>query len=78
VRYSALNSLFVHAVWGAIAFRFCEADVLTYERSLLCWIPSLERISEMARSAITLNMMLDQVIQIVDSSKWMIVDAAES
>ena len=30
----------------------------------------------MARSDITLNMMLDQATQIVDTSKWVIVDAS--
>ena len=30
----------------------------------------------MARSDITLNMMLDQATQIVDTSKWIIVDAS--
>jgi hypothetical protein len=42
----------------------------------LCWIPSLERTSEMARCDIRLNMMLDQATQIVDTSKWVIVDAS--
>jgi hypothetical protein len=48
----------------------------SHERSLLYRIPSPERISEMARSDITLNMALDQATQIVDTSKWVIVDAS--
>jgi hypothetical protein len=35
-----------------------------------------QRTSEMARSDVTLNMMLDQATRIVDTSKWVIVDAS--
>jgi hypothetical protein len=45
-------------------------------RKLLRWTPYSERISEMAHSDITLNMMLDQATQIVDTSKWVVVDAS--
>jgi hypothetical protein len=46
------------------------------DRKPLYWTPDPERNSEMAHSDITLNMMLDQATQIVDTSKWVIVDAS--
>jgi hypothetical protein len=70
----------------ALANNLCEFSLIlpkkgsirpaSHERSLQCWIPSPERISEMARSDITLNMMLDQATQIVDTSRWIIVGAS--
>ena len=52
-----------------------EVSRIIVRRLLLCRIPSPES-SEMARSDITLNIMLDQATQIVDTSTWVIVAAS--